>query len=385
MKKIGLFLEAEPHFGGMFQYSQSILDALSFFPRKDYTVLVVYTKKDWVPHLKAYNFQTSYVRSSRPDELVAKVSRVFFLRAWRSVSQYVHPVLRKIRDEKCDLWIFPTQNVYSYQTNVPALTAIHDLMHRYEKFPEITDPRQYASRERLFSNIVRYSKAILVDSECGKRHVVESYAAHPDKIFALPYTVPKYISANQADCSVAETGLPPKYLFYPAQFWEHKNHPRLLRALAEVKKAFPDVQLVLAGSKKNGYAAAVRLVDQLDLKNNVTYLGYVADQRMPGLYQNARALVMPTFFGPTNIPPLEAFALGCPVAISGIYGMPEQCGDAAVYFDPLSVEDMAAVVRKIWSEDALCQLLAEKGWARSRSWQIPQFSQRLREIVEHVV
>ena len=86
---------------------------------------------------------------------------------------------------------------------------------------------------------------------------------------------------------------------------------------------------------------------------------------MPEFYRRARAMVMPTFFGPTNIPPLEAFALGCPVAVSNIYGIPEQVGDAALLFDPNSVEEIADCIERLWQDDALCASLISKGHART--------------------
>ena len=103
---------------------------------------------------------------------------------------------------------------------------------------------------------------------------------------------------------------------------------------------------------------------------------------MPELYRRARALVMPTFCGPTNIPPLEAFVVGCPVAISGIYGMPDQVGDAGLLFDPESVEEIVDCIRRLWTDDRLCAELSERGKTRADSWGPRQFNERLREIVE---
>jgi len=94
---------------------------------------------------------------------------------------------------------------------------------------------------------------------------------------------------------------------------------------------------------------------------------------------------MPTFYGPTNIPPLEAFAVGCPVATSGIYGMPEQVGDAALLFNPESVGEIADCIRKLWQDDRLCADLVERGKGRVARWGQPQFNGRLREIVEKII
>src|SRR5207248_6957615 len=120
------------------------------------------------------------------------------------------------------------------------------------------------------------------------------------------------------------------------QFWTHKNHKRLLAALAKVRRRCGDVHLLLAGSRDNEYREIQRQVKALRLEQHVTFLGYVANDLMVNLYDRARAMIFPTLFGPTSIPPLEAFVRGCPVAASNIYAMPEQLGDAALLFDPRS-------------------------------------------------
>lgn len=109
------------------------------------------------------------------------------------------------------------------------------------------------------------------------------------------------------------------------------------------------------------------------------------DEEITEIYRRARAMVMPTFFGPTNIPPLEAFALGCPVAVSRIYGMPGQVGDAALLFDPNSVDDIAAAIRQLWSDDELCRSLADKGIERAAAWGPRRFSKRLEAILNSVL
>lgn len=142
---------------------------------------------------------------------------------------------------------------------------------------------------------------------------------------------------------------------------------------------------MLSGGRQNAYEAVVRQVQGLGLGDDVIFLGYVPDEDMPELYRRARALVMPTYYGPTNIPPLEAFAVGCPVAISGIYAMPEQAGGAALHFHPDSSEEIACCIRRLWTDDALCAELSEKGRQRAAQWGQEQFNARLRAIVEAVL
>jgi glycosyltransferase involved in cell wall biosynthesis len=92
-------------------------------------------------------------------------------------------------------------------------------------------------------------------------------------------------------------------------------------------------------------------------------------------------MVMPTFFGPTNIPPLEAFATGCPAAVSNIYGMPEQIGEAALFFDPVSDAEISGALLRLWTDDALCEELSARGLTRLAQRDQDCFNQRLLSIL----
>jgi len=392
MKKIGLFMEYAPSGGGTFQYNQIMLDAVAALPSDTFSVVVGYTSELWLKYLREYNLRS------------VPVPRGFWSRAlglgwtllglpmglWRRFCPYIHPMARTLLREQCNLWIFPSQDARSYQIPVPALVSIHDLMHRYEKrFPESVSGWEYLNRERTYTNICRWAKGVLVDSELGRQQVIECYGMPAERIHILPYIAPRYMQSGkiQPDFDLRYR-LPAKFIFYPARFWTHKNHMSLINAMARLKKQLPDLKLVLAGAKTNAYDtydSVMKLVRELNMVDDVIFLGYVPDEDMPHIYRRARALVMPTYYGPTNIPPLEAFAVGCPVAISGIYGMPEQMGDAALLFNPDSVDEISDCIFRLWTDDRLCSELAEKGKKRSLDWGVKQFNERLREIISRIV
>ena len=119
------------------------------------------------------------------------------------------------------------------------------------------------------------------------------------------------------------------------------------------------------------------LAHDLGVEKQVHYLGYVPDAHMSALYGAAVALVMPTFFGPTNIPILEAWALGCPVLTSDIRGVREQAGDAAVLADPRSVESIAHTVYRLWTDGDFRLSLAQRGRQRLVTYTPEDYRQQL--------
>jgi glycosyltransferase involved in cell wall biosynthesis len=387
-KKLGLLLDAEPSWGGAFQYSHAVLDAVSSFPRDRFEVAVGYASQTWASALRKRELPTFPVDSALWKILSSKrVCEYLPISWWRSYGPFLSSTTRRLLSERCNLWIFPAQETWTYLLPVPSLGTIFDLMHRYERrFEESSGYGLYRCRERHYMNMCRWSKGVFVDSEVGKRHVMESYELNADRIHVLPFVPPKDKGSLSApEAFNARYSLPGKFFFYPAQFWEHKNHKALLHAAALLKSEIPDLNLVFVGSKKNGYPSTIELVRRLDLTNKVHFLGYVPDADMPELYRRARALLMPTYYGPTNIPPLEAMALGCPVATSRVYGMPEQLGDAALFFDPTSVDQIARAMKSLWNDDNLCEKLSRQGLTRSSRWNQSHFNQRLLDILEKVL
>ena len=213
--------------------------------------------------------------------------------------------------------------------------------------------------------------------------MIESYGTDHKKIHTLPYIPPQYIFIKSNNINVHQVyNLPRKFIFYPAQFWLHKNHKSLLEATLRMKKQYPNIFLVFVGQRKNGYNSINNFIKKYNLSENIKILDYVPNEHMSELYKAAQAMIMPTFFGPTNIPPLEAMALGCPVAISNIYAMPEQIGDAGLLFNPNSVDEIVDIMTKLWTNDKLVNSLREKGFEKSKEWQQTQFNERFLNLIK---
>lgn len=384
---IALYLGAEPHAGGVFQYNQALLLAVHQLYQENYDVTVIYSSASWQPYLNYNQVKGFYVPVSFAVRFLTKMLRKISVVLWRWTTPYWHPLARFLKSKKIDLCIYPSEDYASYEIPTQALVAVHDLMHRYEKsFPEVSANGEFERRDRLYFSICKWAGGILVDSAVGKKQVQESYNVDETKIHILPYVPSGHIYQPQKNDQFDKRYLlPQKFIFYPAQFWDHKNHKRLIRVISKLKPQISNIKLVLAGAKNKGYKSIIRIVEELNLSDTVLFMGFVPDQEIPEFYKRARALVMPTFFGPTNIPPLEAFVLGCPVAISNIYGMPEQVGDAALLFDPLSEDSIAEVIKKLWIDDVLCEKLRSRGLEKSRLWDQEHFNSRLIEIVQNEI
>ncbi|HEX2723028.1 MAG TPA: glycosyltransferase family 1 protein [Gemmatimonadaceae bacterium] len=383
MKRIGIILGSTPG-GGIFQYTQAVLDAFLRFPEDEFELIIAHSNPVWLKYVprdrRVIELENAF--RSRVLNRVWHAARLP-MGLWRMVAPAIDRNVAALVREKCDLWICPSNDSWAFRGAVPALGTVHDLMHIHEPdFPEVGSNEEIAEREFHFRETCRWAKGIAVDSEVGRQQLCDAYDTAPQRVFVLPYIAPRYIyESHRSGAATPGYDLPSKYFFYPATFWLHKNHAGLFAAMDRLRERHPDVRLVLAGSRQNGYDAAVKRVEELGLGEHVIFLGYVPEEHMYALYSEARALIMPSFFGPTNIPQLEAFVAGCPVAVANVYGVKDQVGNAALLFDPRSVDEIATCMERLWADDALCEELSEKGKQRAANWGPSQFRNRLLEIV----
>ena len=150
----------------------------------------------------------------------------------------------------------------------------------------------------------------------------------------------------------------------------HKNLRRLIDAFALLQKKYPDLTLALAGKKDSNYARHETYVNEHGIKN-VVFTGFISDEQLRWMYENTAVYCFPSLSEGFGLPGLEAMLHGAPVASSTATCLPETHGDAAYYFDPFSVEDIAKSIDDILSDDKLRNELVKKGkkHVKTFSWQ----------------
>lgn len=248
---------------------------------------------------------------------------------------------------------------------VPYMVVVWDLQHRLQPwFPEVSADGNWQHRDTIYTAVLGRAAAVIVGTQVGKLEVERFFRVDPSRILIMPYPTPGFAAAPvEATQSVRDKyGIAGDYLFYPAQFWAHKNHVNLLLALKLLQSRFHrPLSVAFVGADRGNLVHVKATVDRLGLTDRVHFLGFVPREDLIGLYKEALALSYVTFFGPDNLPPLEAFALGCPVIASDVAGAREQLGDAVLYVDPALPEQMAEAVLRLASEEGLRERLVDAG------------------------
>lgn len=379
-KKVAVILDSEPKWGGQHQYALTL--ARCMLRLNDVMFVAVCCNQYWRSWCRKNNIRVLsitwpvFTEKERKWQLKCSVfSRIY--------SVYWTELGKKIRDEKIRAILYTTQGAFVPNLNIKVIAPVHDLMHRYEgRFPEVRD--NYDGRELLLSSVAKYAWCIMTDSKIGRKQFIESYSKYIRQkhthIISLPFIVPEHIAEREEEFIAT----PEKYIFYPAQFWRHKNHINLLKAINLLVADIPDIHLILVGSEKNSMKEVVQYIIEQKLTDNITIKGFVSDGNITYLYRHAVGMIMPSYFGPTNIPPLEAMALGCPVAVSNKYAMPEQVGDAGLLFNPDSPEEIAECIRKLWLDENIRREMIRKGYQRMGKWNVESFTERLQKIVNRI-
>jgi glycosyltransferase involved in cell wall biosynthesis len=299
-------------------------------------------------------------------------------------------LIKLIDKEKLDLMIFSSPTNVALCVKISFIFSVQDLQHRINpQFPEVSSKGIWESREYSYRQLCKKAKLIFVDSVIGKEDVIKYYAVNPIKVEVLSYLPPSYlrsdISYNFAKKQITKLGIIGKYIYYPAKFWPHKNHINLIKALNIINKNKKDkISLILTGaniSENSTYDATMSYASNNNLGKYIRYFGIVDATVQSSIYKCAEALVMPTFFGPTNIPILEAWKMRTPVIYSNIRGCREQLGDAGLLIDPSDPSDIAAKITRLIKSKILRENLIKKGTTRLNLWTGKEFNKKVNKVI----
>jgi glycosyltransferase involved in cell wall biosynthesis len=343
-----LFDLASPEMGGSYSFNKMIFDNLV---------------KNQSKH--KHQFLTAYKDGNmgvRPDiALPGKIRyRVGFVRSLLSQIEFGGFLKNGVDLEACrsasirstlkkhDIDLVWAVQPLGFKLDIPYLTTSWDIAHRITPyFPEVSSKRgQMLKRERICASVFSGAFRIIVGTERGKQEITTAYGVNPERITVNPLPVDAYHLLPSTNRNSTQ-------IIYPANFWPHKNHLLLIKALSKLNnRSDLKVNLVLTGSDKGTLSAVKSLVADLELQDFVQFFGFVSESELVNLYLSSSLLVFPSLIGPDNLPPLEALSFGCKVAVSDIPGAREQFGKFATYFNPQCAEDLADKIEQGLCNDA---------------------------------
>lgn len=379
MKTIGIIALFNEEAGGVFQYTQSVIDALRNDTSNRYIIFC---------NSKHKGFDDSGLEVRRFDKpqnsFMINLFRLFVLTLRIQIIFFVSKEEKKLFSD-IDMFLSPVISPYPhYYLKKPFVFTLHDMQERY--YSKYFTFKTKVLRWIVNNAMAKKSDKIICESEYVKNDIVKFTGVNRNKVSVIQGPPPQAFMNYRLDEIYFEFvrrkyNLPKKYIFYPAQCWFHKNHIKLVEAFDLVRNEIDDVYLVLTGSQKNNYYNVMKRVKELNLHDKVRHLGYIDYEDLPYLYRMSQMLVMPTLFESISIPIYEAFALKVPVCSSNVVALPEQVGDAGLIFDPLDIEDMANKILTYLKNEKLAQEKAQKGYDKIGDFNHDGYRKKILEVL----
>jgi glycosyltransferase involved in cell wall biosynthesis len=274
-----------------------------------------------------------------------------------------------LRRHGADVLFSPLFTALFHEPRVPHVAIAYDFQEL--SFPQFFDERELRRRAAFRADLLRADRVVAISS-ATRDDAVARAGLQPGKVVVVPPIVGAplaLLDAAQVAATLAGLGLVPGgFAFYPANYWPHKNHERLLAAAARARGRVPGLHFVLCGALDDARTALAARADALGLRESVRLLPYIGSRDVAALLQGARFLVYPSLFEGFGIPVLEAMGLGTPVTCSRLPSLREIAGDDALFFDPADEVSIADALELLWTGEETRRRLAAGGRARAATW-----------------
>jgi len=365
--KIAAILDGRIHSGGGFNQALNSILQMRDLAKGFFDFMVVTSIPDNIAHLQELDIDAVYLKPSIKDKWLSFC-------ALNPIGRKVQAKWKMIGALEICLVRHQVDLVYFLEPVIRALSlqrlnyviTVWDLCHRdTPEFPEVREFNQFLAREHVYHHCLAQAVAILADSTILADRLAARYGIDHDKIIAMPFSPSPFFhkeDQTRDNNIIAKYKLQEDYFFYPAQFWAHKNHIRILQALLLLKDRGKQYKVVFCGFDHGNENHIRKFTVNNNLVEQVIFLGFVPSEDMQSLYQHCCAVIMPTYFGPTNLPPLEAWAMSKPLIYSSLFR--EHVQDAALCVNPDSERELADAIEQIATYETCRNKLVAKGAER---------------------
>ena len=296
-----------------------------------------------------------------------------------------------VRQRQPDLVHYPHFDL-PLGTPGPLVVTIHDL--KYLMRPEFFPHAGYTKRaimKLMMAHALRRADRVIADSkhtrqdlgqifELDQRKVLVSYLGVDSHFFHPP-------SSETLQEAADRYGLSYPYFLFVGERRPHKNLSNLIRAFNIHREQFrrQNIHLVVAGKPYSSYQDPEHLVKSLNLEDQIHFIDYVSEPSLPGLYRQARAFILPSYYEGFGLPVLEAMACGTPVIAAKRTSLPEIVGPAGILIDPDDPEDIGAGLRKANQDMAWRKQVIEEGSQRAREFSWDRCASQTLAVYQEVV
>jgi glycosyltransferase involved in cell wall biosynthesis len=363
--RIAVIFENSPFAGGNFQVEYNSLFNFEKIKDNNFEFLFFSTNKNNLDFFKKKNIEIFYININFLEKVKIKIFNFFNI--FKFLSKFEKILLSK----NIDFVHFNSVSLLALKLKLLSF-GVHywDSCHLdHPEFPEVKTGNSFEIREKSYSLILKKSSYVIADSLESRDNLASRYNIIQKKIFTIPMLpnffvldfINNFKSMENVQVPKIKYNIKRDYIFYPAQFLPHKNHIYILEAVKILKDNNILIDVIFAGRERINLEYIAEAVNKFSLQDQVKIIGAVDSEYLPYLYRDSLALVMPTYFGPTNLPPIEAMALGVPVIYSDLFFNNEQVKDLVL---PINLKDphtLCDAIKNLLSNKTLKEELISRG------------------------
>lgn len=268
--------------------------------------------------------------------------------------------------EKGDYDIFhPTyyeKEAFKYSGKL--VVTIHDMI--FELYPEYYKGNKIIDIRR---DLCSKADLIIAVSENTKKDIIKFYGVDDSKIQVIYHGLPEYLDTNQkSKCNTP-------YILYVGGRDKYKNFTNFVHAVCPLLNQY-DISVICSGKKFT--AAEKDLINSYDATSRF-FQYFMSEEELAVAFKNCLMFIYPSTYEGFGLPLLDAMLYKAPILTSNISSMPEVAGQAALYFDPLSVSSISTAIEELISSKSKRDLLVENGASRLKhfsTWKETTFQTR---------
>ncbi|WP_373499484.1 glycosyltransferase family 4 protein [Desulfococcus sp.] len=280
---------------------------------------------------------------------------------------------RSLTSRGVDLLFCPFTAPTHIEPGIPTVSVIHDMQHK--DYPQFFPEKEIETRNLFMADVRAKAGRIVCISENVRDSVLRHLNADPEKTHVVYNCIQSRLGADippeTRQAVLQRLGIHQRpYMFYPANFWPHKNHRMLLTAYGMFRHRHPDLapDLAFTGALVDEERLLKQAAAGMGIREHVHFLGFLPQEELDVVWQGSRFLIFPSLYEGFGIPVVEAMSLGKPVLCSNVTSLPEVAGDAALFFDPRKPGEMVAAMARITGDPSLAADLAGRGRLRAQQY-----------------
>jgi glycosyltransferase involved in cell wall biosynthesis len=255
------------------------------------------------------------------------------------------------------------------------IVTIHDVSH--VRHPEWFSKNYCRYYGYMMPRIAQKAHAVLTVSEFSKREIIDTLNIPAEKIYVIHSNVPFHNKPSEDEILNYKRENEEKYILTVSSMDPRKNFVRLVEAFNNIEDK--SIKLYIIGMQFKAFNTPDL---QKLIGENVILPGYINDEALQKMYQNALFSIYPTLYEGFGLPPLESMTYGCPVIIADIPALKEVSGDAGLYTDPMNIEDMTTKMNLLAKDSELRQQLRVKGLEQIKKYSWDKSAKQVLELAK---